>query len=356
MLAFESDDRFLAVIVGAGASFDCVTDSDVSPLWRPPLAKALFENRSPTFTEILAQYPGAENLADQIRSGLANQINLETILRRFSESPNTRTRRDIRHVPLYLQHLIGDVSEFYIKVGGSAFQTLVRTLDESDYTKVLYLTVNYDLFLDRALERHYRFKFQNLSDYVRRPEKWSLVKLHGSVQWFRKILNQHSGSNDVSALLAELSDQELRFGDVVELLDGHKGAHRFRRSDDGPMEFWYPALAAPVEGKKDFMCPDEHVQTAQAFLRRCSDFVFFGFSGLDAHVLALLKQVPCVKRFTVVTEDQATARETIERICAANSQFEVVPAEFPSVGFGNFMRMGRLDAFLEKARAPEATT
>src|SRR3954464_14578312 len=106
-MSLESGAQRLAVIVGAGASYDCGMHSEADPQWKPPLAKDLFMNRYPSFTNILRLYPGAENLADQLRSGVARGINLETILRSLSESANLGTRRDFLQVPLYIQHLIG---------------------------------------------------------------------------------------------------------------------------------------------------------------------------------------------------------------------------------------------------------
>jgi hypothetical protein len=355
-MSLESGERRLAVIVGAGASYDCGMRSEIDPQWRPPLAKDLFINRVPSFTNILRQYPGAENLAEQIRSGVERGVNLETILRSLSESANLGTRRDFLQVPLYIQHLIGEVSANYIRSGATAFNTLIRMIDESHYAEVLYLTVNYDLFLDQALERHYRFKFGDIADYVTSGEKWRLIKLHGSVQWSRRLLNAQTAriGTDPVAILDEMGISDLQFGEI-ELRAGHKETHRFRNSADGVLEFAYPALAVPVEQKDEFVCPPGHAKTAKAFLSDCTDFLVLGFSGLDTHVLRLLKDVPCVNRFTIVNEDHKSAQEAIERICAVNPLFSETPGEYPANGFAAFTGQGHLEAFLSHAHVRQET-
>lgn len=61
--------NFLTVIVGAGASYDCVADgaTDYDGSWRPPLTSNLFDLR-PGFSEILQKYPRAVALSDEIRA------------------------------------------------------------------------------------------------------------------------------------------------------------------------------------------------------------------------------------------------------------------------------------------------
>lgn len=346
-ISFEDAEKRLTVIVGAGASYDCGALSEADSTWRPPLAKDLFLNRYPSFTDVLRQYPGAENLADEIRGGLARGMNLEAILRVLSESTNLGTKRDFLQVPLYIQHLIGDVSANYIKSGGTSFSTLVRAIDQSSYTKVLYLTTNYDLFLDRALERHHRFTFGSMSDYLRTGNSWQLVKLHGSVNWGHRLLNSQSSSEDPVTVLNELEIEDLRFG-PIELRGGYKDGHRFRRTAGGISEFSYPALAVPIEKKDEFVCPSDHAETAKWFLGRCTDFLVLGFSGLDAHVLKLLHDVTFVNRFLVANANSQDAEQTMARICAVNPLFNHSSYEPRAYerAFSDFMQQGQLTNFL----------
>src|SRR5262245_12368851 len=93
----------IAVLLGAGASFDCA-DPDLNELnneFTPPLAVDLFRNK-PSFNNILTKYPKAEALSADIRSAVLAKKNLEEVLRGLQDSSDLITRRMFFQVPLYL--------------------------------------------------------------------------------------------------------------------------------------------------------------------------------------------------------------------------------------------------------------
>jgi len=196
------------------------------------------------------------------------------------------------------------------------------------------------LFLEQAISRHYRIEFTSMDSYFPKDANWSLVKLHGSVQWGREILNGNGRPGNPIALVDSLHGP-LRLGEL-EFLNGYKGSVRARGT-----QFMYPALAVPVDGKDEFVCDPSHSDAAKNFLERCTDFLILGFSGLDTHVLNLLKGVSCVNSLTVVNEGNQGAIDTINRIVAVNPVFRQMPAHYPAAGFGNFIREGHFDNFLE---------
>src|SRR5437899_2138935 len=80
----------LAVIVGAGASQDCVAEGAVAEFdtnWRPPLTADLFEGRT-AFNRILSKYPKANAVSEIIRTRLRNSEALEDILKDLMSSEN----------------------------------------------------------------------------------------------------------------------------------------------------------------------------------------------------------------------------------------------------------------------------
>ena len=151
-------NKILTIVIGAGASHDCVDDArnrDLHPQeFRPPLVRHLF-NRGRGTDPILHAYPGAEALADQIRSTVSRGENLETFLRQCESSPHPQVRKQYRQVPLYLQRYLYLVSRQWGAIGGTKFDTLVRAVATSEYDHVLYLTLNYDQLLERALTKFY---------------------------------------------------------------------------------------------------------------------------------------------------------------------------------------------------------
>ncbi len=71
----------LTVILGAGSSYDCASDSvaEVEQSFRPPLTRDLFAATVP-FSYILHKYRRAEALSDEIRIRIAQGENVESIL------------------------------------------------------------------------------------------------------------------------------------------------------------------------------------------------------------------------------------------------------------------------------------
>lgn len=343
----------LAIILGAGSSYDCGRESDVEIHWRPPLVTELFGNR-PTFNTILQQYPGAENLAYEIRGAVARGTEgFEEILRRFAYSTNRNVKLDYRHVPLYLQELIGDVSANYIRSGGTAFSTLVRALDTSHYERVLYMTVNYDLLLDRALERHYRIGFKSIDDYTAHRDRWALAKLHGSVNWGWQLQNgKLSDIYTPTRRVDEVTDDELNLDTRVEVLDGYKQGHRVRAQ-----QFFYPALAPPIGDKDRFVCVPDHIEYTTEFLRQCTDFLIIGFSGLDSHVLGLLAVVPSVQNVEIVNGTSDEGRNTLDRISSASPAFAFATDRASKFhgGLASYIGDGGFGKFLEVAARGLAT-
>lgn len=156
----------LTVVLGAGASSDCtdVSIGDVASDWKPPLVAELFANRS-SFNAILNKYPKARGLSGEIRQRAADGEGLETVLLDLSSAREIPVRKQFRHIPLYLQELLGETTTHYLQTGSSWFHTLVTAIERSEYERVLHVTVNYDTYLEWALRDFYDVDFTTLSQY-----------------------------------------------------------------------------------------------------------------------------------------------------------------------------------------------
>lgn len=329
----------LAVILGAGASFDCA-DADIAqidPGWTPPLVQELFANRT-TFNPILLKYPKAAALSGQIRDEVRAKRSLEDVLRDLTSAPQETVRRQVWEIPLYLQELLGEVSEHFAPGAGTRYDTLVHVIDRSKYDHVLYITVNYDRFLERALERFYDVSFDHISRYCELGRKWALVKLHGSVNWGRRLQN-----GIVTDGVLKVTGPNLDLASEIVVLPGYQSAHRQR-----DVAFYYPSIAVPIGGKEEFACPPEHIEAMGQRLRDCSGFLYIGFSCLDSHVIKLFSTVPTFSRFEIVNGTSAFGRDAYARLAAASSAFSgCVPEDVTSeFGFREFVRDGHLRKFL----------
>ena len=337
--------RTLTVLLGAGASHDCADSntSEVRVELRPPLVQQLFSNL-PAFNEILAHYPKASALSQTIRDRVNSKESLEAILREKEETKSLPLKRQYWEVPLYLQELLGKVSEEYVKFkGGTRFNSLIGEIEEqnSQYEHVLYLTVNYDLFMEKALIKMYDVSFDSLDSYVPSNSKWSLIKLHGSVSWGRKVSNLPliGQGPSLSRVLSDHVDN-LDLDKEITILADHQ--ERSRRRDDN---FFYPALAVPLEGKNEFVCPDAQVQLARSFIHTCSDFLIIGFSGLDQHVVNLFKGARNLQNFRFVNGKEQAGKAASGKFYSTNNKFYSQSGVYQG-GFGKFVASGDLRNFL----------
>jgi len=341
----------LVILLGAGSSYDCV-DTERNPVdagWRPPLVNQLFDARA-TFDEILNRYPGARARADQIRTAVQKQKPFEELLRDMVAGPTLALRRGMWEVPLYLQELMGEVSTRYVLAGSTKFETMLTMVMASSFRQILILTVNYDLFVERAAIALMRHAFDSVDKYIWTcdEQRWALIKLHGSVNWGRRFKPSRS-ENYWGSIFATLT--ELVLEDEVKVLAGHNSDHRFIQ----PVHY-YPALALPVAGKTDFVCPPSHVDYARGFLAELGGpdrLVIIGFSGLDNHVLqSLLANVRCVPMLRIVNGDTKAGGATLDRIARAARGVGSAHSPVYDGGFRKFIESGDFESFLREDGPP----
>ena len=305
----------LVVLLGAGASYDCADEigADLTPGYQPPLVYDLFARR-PTFDVILNKYPGARARADEIRTAVIKRgTGLEDLLRRMAVSSSLSLRRTIWEVPLYLQELLGEISLNWVRAGSTKFETLIATIMESSFNEILILTVNYDRFVEQAVSSLMQKTFTTLSDYIWSCDgkEWALVKLHGSVDWGRR-LRPSQKANTWEQIIPRLN--ELSLDADIRLIGGYKDHLRFR-----DQEFFYPALSLPVTGKTEFVCSADHLKFGELFVLEATHLLVIGFSGLDNHVLeTFIQKMPAVSALRVVCGNGDMSAQTWHRLMGVN--------------------------------------
>jgi len=332
----ESQSNLLTVVIGAGASHDCIANEPndtpeqsritaVDPNYRPPLTQDLFTPH-PAFNEILNMYQLVSGLSEEIRARTRKKKNgeaegLEQVLRQLAASRRIDTKKQVWEVPLYLQELFWTISDKYIMSGRSKFSTLVRRVLDSSCERVLFLTLNYDLLLDKAISEYVNHKFANMGSYIPPGESWLLVKAHGSVNWARTLINGPDFNGDHYGFVSQLSANP-EFSTETEVLLGNKGENYFpfKPQIRYGQKYKYPWMALPAEGEKDFFCPDEHIIKTREFLRDCRSFLFIGFSALDPHVVDLFKDVSRSHRLMCVCGGQHFAKEAFLRLFKENEK------------------------------------
>jgi hypothetical protein len=285
----------LIVVLGAGASAASAPYGPQHAL-RPPLTVDLF--REDAYQAVLALYDLAHQAGRQITQELADDgaLALERALRdlRVSEFPHHQHMAVA--VPPYLQHLLHAVSEAHY-TEAYRYDRLIEQLLRLPY--VYFMTLNYDVLLDRRLNGHHRLS--TFDDYISRDKNWSLLKLHGSVNWY------HETSEPFDP---RLPPRTLSWSSSLECVAPNATLEAIRSASVGANTARYPALALP-EGPEDrLLLPPTHAQFVQQTLSVLpeADLLLIGYSGLDKKVLSLLEGAKVkFRRMTVVGRDRDDA-------------------------------------------------
>jgi len=178
------------VIVGAGASYDSMpggVPQGTAEDDRPPLASALFDVR---YEHVLNDFPKARYAVDRLRAAVARGADVEQELERMREraDKDPAYHGHIMAVRYYLRDVIGRAEQSWAFRHGGVTNYVrlvgqVREWARDAGEDVCYVTFNYDLLLDRALEDQIGLRRGLLDTYV--SASHPLIKFHGSVNWFR---------------------------------------------------------------------------------------------------------------------------------------------------------------------------
>src|SRR5882762_3497761 len=192
----------LLVIFGAGASYDSVAHLPLSAVndnlhnpERPPLANQLFDNRL-IFVRAMREYPEVIPLAPPLRRP---GVVVEAELAKLKEQSKTYppARRELAAIRFYLHSALWECQkQWHAKHNGiTNFAAFLRELERWRYERdehVCLVTFNYDTMLEEAMELVLGCTFQGFSKFISQ-KGFSLIKLHGSIDWGLEIEGQVSG-------------------------------------------------------------------------------------------------------------------------------------------------------------------
>lgn len=290
----------------------------------PPLTIDLFnENR---YSEVLSQYDLAHQAGRHVTSELAKDdtLGLERAVHDLAVSDFDHHKRMAIALPLYLQHLLHQVSaDRYTEV--VHYDRLIERLLRLPY--VFFVSLNYDVLLDRRL--HPYQPLSQIGAYVYTNQNWSLIKPHGSINWFHDVDATYSPSGPPldltwdASIECEAPDASLE--EIRNVSFAHQVVTATRR---------YPALAAPEGPDDKLVLPHEHRKFFRRELRATQeiDILVVGYSGLDNEILKLIANAERkVRRMTVVSHDLATGEAVLARFQAAG-----LVAVWPYVVDGDF--------------------
>ena len=338
----------LAIILGAGASHSINQDHKLSDNqnYRPPLVTDIFRgNRE--FRAILHKYTLAEGLASLIDSKIRQNkdgMGLEQILKEYQDSLDVGERSLITNnfleIPLYLNELFGEIGVNFTTQPDEYNSLVLLALDKID--DVLFLTLNYDVLLEIPLSHNFNIDFSQETDYTNH-KGWSLIKLHGSSNWYKPFSKQTGilGDSEYFRLIRD-SQLPLSLQNSFKFFNLYE---RARKYDD--LTAIYPAITVPVAGKYQINCPVSHEKRAKEFLSDCQNYLIIGTSGKDQDLLDLLKQNAKGGKALAIGRHEDSTNKTRENVMLAAPQFQFnFDVYFHPRGFTQFIDSGELERFL----------
>ena len=304
------------VILGAGASHDVHNQGWYvnDPVWKPPLAADLFNiAKNEVYAPIMNDFPGAVVLSSDLGPIVsARNVGMEQTLREYADTDDATILGHFKHIPPYLRDLLYRASVRYTTVPSCYIDLAMELLWRSPH-ELLFLVLNYDNLLESALTRYdSTLTFSSIGDFVRRERGLTVVKIHGSIDWFKSI---GPGSDWFARvrqadIFAKPAEDEIVVGKGVRTVRDAHGAL-------GREDMLYPLLTAPLAGKveTDMVCPQSHIDEARRFLADCKKFLIIGTSGLDEDLLGLLgSSVPKAPALVhVVTENPKVSADVWDR-------------------------------------------
>lgn len=269
----------LVVIFGAGASLDCRGDSgeNCDMMYRPPLARDVFDIKR--FESIQVRHQDALGAIHTWREGKRNDI--EAFLHTLDSGDNT-SRRQAFGVRCYLQDLLTKVTTSYVThmPAGTKYTALLDRLRHLKFASVAYINLNYDLFLDYAIQQIYFETLSSMSAFQSLPVLY--MKPHGSVNWgMHDKETLHIDLDRIAELQKNLNRIEVQRGWPNSFIS-------VRWREQAPITI--PAIVPPVASKSQLLCPpwmEERLHRQFADTKQIT-LLTVGFAAKDEDVSRLL--------------------------------------------------------------------
>jgi len=320
----------LFVILGAGASHDGATDTFVSQAnRRPPLVSSLFHH---DYFGILDDYPLAQDVAADLGPGGLAATSIEQFIReRYQGSTHLPSKRKFNAIPPYLQELLWQCSRSFARSPDNYTRLISEVLE---LPETVFVTLNYDTLLDERLSIY--SPLQTLDHYIaHREPQWSLVKLHGSVNWGRALRGPASFSFHEPPPEVQVDSE------IVLTASPKAGLAELRAQGT---QTYFPALSVPVGQEDELVCPPAHVDFLSESLRTAQGLhlLVIGYSAYDQEVLRLIRDSgTTVASLMVVNRGEDACRDVLDRLRhALGFNLPDVPHNYDSRGFTDFTLEG----------------
>lgn len=310
----------ILVIFGAGASYDSLASLPpggpqyTANVSRPPLANELFSDRE-FFAEALSRFPDCHPIVPYLQSAPAGHTIEHTLeILELEAETDPERKRQMAAICYYLHMVIWECERQWNGVtrGITNYVTLLDQLRRMRRPEepVCLVTFNYDRMIETALPS-VGVTIETISHYIAHDE-FKLFKLHGSVDWARDIDTPEINVGNRNVW--EVARQLIRMADQLTISTRYRVVkERPIGASDGVAMF--PAIAVPVETKRGYECPDDHLDCLRAYLPKITKVILIGWRGTEQPFLDLLKEsLPGNVSLYAVAGNKQQAEEVIGRL------------------------------------------
>ena len=337
----------LMVVFGAGASYDSIPSlpSHHNLHFRPPLANQLFENRD-NFAAVVKRFPKCQPIIPLLRH-LPPDLSLEQKLEELQNEAAAypERHRQLAAIRYYLHFMLWECDRGWFEQsrGVTNYKTLFDELERwrsQRKERVCVVTFNYDRLLEWSLP-DVGVTITTIADYVS-GDCYKVFKLHGSVDWARAVrtpIDVREGNvwHTAKTMIDRAPDLDI--------------TNTFYRVEDYPIgvvgdQAVFPAIAIPVETKRNFECPPDHLEALRACIPEIDRLLLIGWRATEYHFLDLLiKHLQREIVGLVVTESPSSGEEIIQRLTKHGIRGRVTPC---SSGFTGFVLGRHVREFLNE--------
>jgi len=254
--------------------------------------------------------------------------------------------RQLAGIRYYLHYLLWDFTQHWeneVARGVTNYNTLFDDIRRwrRGGQGVCLVTFNYDKMLESALPT-LGLNVTTISDYIA-SDDLKVVKVHGSAHWAREV--EQPTIDD----LGNLGVWQVAYR-LIDAAPELQLSQRYRLVTDWPIgnvgnTVLFPAIAIPQETKRNFECPQEHLDGLLACLPQVTELLVIGWRATDRPFLQLLRQhLPQRPRVMVVTGSQTGGEQVVERLHEA-----IVGGRFSvsNGGFTEFVLRREIEGLLQ---------
>lgn len=342
MAQAEDTREVLVVVLGAGASFDCLQEDRADDFsvrsssllhrpWRevrPPLTQDLVAPGS-IVMELADRYPMVRPLVDDLRERLGvvpgspngRADSLEEALRDYvaRRDANPHVARHLAAFRFFLRDFLWLSTDYVMSsqfTGGiTNYTRLVRHLYQwaaGVDGHVCFVSFNYDTLLDQACADYWGLDLEDLDSYVS-DRHASLLKPHGSIRWAWRVAEGPQLASSREAADHRIAEGEPDGAAEFPLVTGQMPNHRNVSVPTWPD---LPAIALPVAGKSEFVWPKahhDHFTSWQGSVRR---LVTIGWRAAEPHFVDLLSPLIMNRHRVLLVTGGPSAESDVDEVAS----------------------------------------